>query len=330
MVTPHPQKIEFYKFPNPARHLLPNELYAEFPTERKNFTVMVTSLGCPHRCGFCEAGGTLYNARSPETVIAEVEECYHKYGIREIDIFDYQFTAVRERVLKICELLQEKKLDVTWACRSRIDTVDKKLLCEMKKSGCRRIYFGIESGSQNILDKVNKGIRKQQIRATIELCNNFDIKTLGFFLIGAPGDTRQTVKETLKFAKSLNLDYVQFSKCLAKPLTPLWEELVKTSGKDYWSDWVIGREVDRDIPRPWTQLSNAEINAIARWAYISYHIRLKFIMRHLLGLRSFSEFRRKLSAFKDMILSQENRPKADGNFKAFNENAKAFCRYKRG
>ena len=74
-ITPHPQKISFDDFPNPARHLLPNELYAEFPTERRNFTVMVTSLGCPYGCAFCEAGRTPYNPRSPEKVVAEMEEC---------------------------------------------------------------------------------------------------------------------------------------------------------------------------------------------------------------------------------------------------------------
>ncbi|MCK5180524.1 MAG: radical SAM protein, partial [Candidatus Omnitrophica bacterium] len=215
IVTPHEQKIDFDKFPNPARHLLPNELYAEFPTERRNFTVMVTSLGCPYGCSFCEAGRTQYNPRSPETVVAEIEECYHKHGIREIDIFDYEFTGIRKRVLEICRLLQEKKLDLTWACRSRIDTVDKELLRQMKLAGCRRIYFGLESGVQEILDKVSKGISLAQIKEVIKMCQELGIRSLGFFLIGAPGDTKDNVERTVAFAKELDLDYVQFSKCLA-------------------------------------------------------------------------------------------------------------------
>ena len=326
VVTEHPQKIEFDKFPNPARHLLPNELYAEFPTERRNFTVMVTSLGCPFECKFCEAGRTQYNPRSSESVIKEIEECYYKYGIREIDIFDYEFTGIKTRVMKICKLIQEKGLDIIWSCRSRVDTVDRELLAEMKKAGCSRIYFGIESGSQKILDKVNKGITLEQVRQTISMCHELKIKVLGFFLIGAPGETRATVKETVRFAKSLKLDYVQFSKCLAKPLTPLWKQLVETTGADYWQNWILGNETDRELPRPWTELTNAQINSLTKRAYLSYYMQPSLIIRHLLRIRSASEFKRKAFALLDMIFRQKRHTREDKNFKAFNENKKELIR----
>ncbi|RKX96103.1 MAG: hypothetical protein DRP84_02100 [Spirochaetes bacterium] len=326
-VTPHPQQIDFNKFPNPARHLLPNELYAEFPTERKNFTVMVTSLGCPLKCKFCEAGRTSYNPRSSETVVNEIEECYKNFGIREVDIFDYDFTVVRERVIKICKLMQDKKLDIDWACRSRVDNVNRDLLEVMKKAGCRRIYFGVESGSQEILNKVNKGITLQQINETISTCHELGIKALGFFLIGAPGDTKETVRKTITFAKKLKLDYAQFSKCLAKPLTPLWRDMVKTTGGDYWQNWILGKEYDKELPRPWTTLSNQDINKLAKRGYILFYGNPLFIIKHMLRLKSFTEFRRKLFAFFDMILRQEKTPKKDNNFKAFNENKKTTVKY---
>jgi len=322
IVTPHPQKIDFDKFPNPARHLLPNELYAEFPTQRKNFTVMVTSLGCPFSCKFCEAGRTPYNPRSPEKVIKEIEESYYKYGIREIDIFDYEFTGIRKRVIEICRLIRKRKLDIIWACRSRIDTVDGPLLEEMKSAGCSRIYFGIESGVQEILDRVNKGITLKQIENIIGICNDLGIQTLGFFLVGAPGDIKRTLRKTLSFAKKLKLDYVQFSKCLAKPLTPLWKQMVEINKKDYWRDWILGKEYDRELPRPWTVLSNREIDRFTKWAYISYYGRFSFVLKHLSRLHSWSEFKRKFFAFLDMLFSQENRARRDDGFKAFNENDK--------
>ena len=90
-MTPYGRDPVFDDYPNPARHLLPNDLYAEFTTERKNFTVMVTSKGCPNGCLFCEAGHTSYNPRSPQTVLGEIKECRTRYGIREIDFFDYDF-----------------------------------------------------------------------------------------------------------------------------------------------------------------------------------------------------------------------------------------------
>ena len=314
-----PRPVVFEDFPNPARDLLPNELYAEFPTERKNFTVMVTSLGCPYGCSFCEAGRTAYNPRSPLTVVDEMEECYTRYGIREIDIFDYSFTADKQRTLAICREIRSRGLDILWACRSRID-LDRELLEEMKKAGCGRIYYGIESGCQEILDRINKGITLKQIRETVGHTRKLDIKALGFFLIGAPGETEQTVKQTVRFARSLDLEYVQFSKCLAKPLTPLWEQMKRDTGRDYWEDWVRGLEEDRPLPRPWTELSDADVDRLAKWAYVKYHSRLLFLIRATLQVRSFSEFKRKFLGFMEMLFSQEDVSIGDDAFIAYNDN----------
>ena len=328
IIRNEPRPVIFEDFPHPARDLLPNELYAEFPTERKNFTVMVTSLGCPYGCSFCEAGRTAYNPRSPLTVVDEMEECHTRYGIREIDIFDYSFTADKQRALAICREIRKRGLDILWACRSRID-VDRELLEEMKKAGCGRIYYGIESGCQEILDRVNKGITLRQIRQTVGYTRELGMKALGFFLIGAPGETKQTVKQTVKFARSLDLEYVQFSKCLAKPLTPLWEQMKQDTGRDYWEDWVRGLEKDRPLPRPWTELTDAEVDRLAKWAYVKYHSRFLFLVRATLQVRSFSEFKRKFLGFMEMLFSQENVSRGDDAFIAYNDNARRLDFYKK-
>lgn len=321
VINPHPQKIVFDKFPNPARDLLPNELYAEFPTQRKNFTVMVTSLGCPYRCNFCEAGGYMYNPRSPQTVVNEMKECVEKYDIHEIDIFDYEFTAIRSRVLEICRLIKEKKLDITWACRSRVDTVDEELLKEMNDAGCRRIYWGIETATKEGLDRLNKGITIEQIIETIRISKRIGIQNLGFFLIGEENETKETVKQKLEFAKKLDLDYVQFSKLLAKPLTPLWREMVETTGKDYWRDWVLGKETDRELPRPWLKyIKNEDVDKLAKWAYVKYHSRIGFLLRHTFKCKSIWEFLRKFFAYLEMVLFQECIAKPVKKFYVYPEN----------
>jgi anaerobic magnesium-protoporphyrin IX monomethyl ester cyclase len=324
VVTPHETQIDFDKFPSPARHLLPNELYAEFPTERRNFTVMVTSLGCPRRCTFCEAGGTRYAPRTAATVVAEMEECYRNYGVREIDIFDYEFPCLRARTVEICRLLKEKKLDLTWACRARVDSVDEGLLREMKAAGCSRIYYGLESGVQEILDTINKGITRARIEDTIRMTRDTGIRPLGFFLIGAPGETRETVRQTVKFAKRLNLDYVQFSKTLAKPLTPLWKKLVADTGYDYWREYILGNAPEQVLPRPWTALTNSEIDRLARRAYLSFHSRPMFLLRSTLKVRSWSEFKRKFRALVEMHTRQEPVSTADDAFTAYDDNAIAL------
>jgi len=310
--------VAFEDFPFPARDLLPNELYAEFPTERKNFTVMVTSLGCPYRCKFCEAGGTAYNPRSPQRVVDEMQECYTTHGVREIDIFDYDFTVDKARVIAICREIRRRKLDILWACRSRVD-VDYELLEEMRAAGCGRIYIGIESGVQEVLDIVGKEITLARIRQTVDGAKKLGIRTLGFFLIGAPGETAHTVRETVRFAKQLDLDYVQFSKCLAKPLTPLWRMMVQDTGQDYWRDWILGKETDRLLPRPWTSLSNEEIDRLTKQAYLSYYARPAFVWRSLLKIGSWAELKRKIKAFLDMLFRQELHSKHDNRFTAYHE-----------
>lgn len=328
-MTPPGTEPHFNDYPNPARHLLPNDLYAEFTTVRKNFTVMVTSKGCPNGCLFCEAGHTAYNPRSPETVINEVRECYARYNIREIDFFDYDFCVDRRRVEAICDGLIRSNLDVTWACRTRVDYVDEALLRKMKAAGCSRIYFGIESGVQEILDRLNKGIRLQQIRDAIETTRSLGIMALGFFLVGSPGETRETFRQTVRFAKSLKLDYVQFSKLTAKPLTPYWRQMVSNTGMDYWREYILGGTEDKPLPRPWTSLTNEEIDALTKKAYLMYHCRPMFLMHHILQVRSWSEFKRKFFAFLEMVFRQERVSTIDENFVAYAENASRVLLYKK-
>jgi len=320
----------FDDYPNPARHLLPNELYAEFPTERKNFTVMVTTKGCYRRCTFCEAGGTARNARSPIKVVDEMEECYRRFGIREIDVFDYEFPSDRKRTKMICQEIKRRGLDIWWACRSRVDSVTEDLLREMASAGCRRIYYGLEFGDQEMLDKVKKGITVQQTRDTIKLTQEYGIKALGFFLIGGPDEDRASIKRTVKFARGLDLEYVQFSKLTAKPLTMMLHDMVLDTGRDYWREYILGLADEAALDRPWTELSNEEIDQLAKWAYVRYHSRPLFLIRSALRVRSFAEFKRKFFAYIDMVFHQERQSEEwlekDEQFIAYNENPQAARR----
>ncbi|MDP6525909.1 MAG: radical SAM protein [Kiritimatiellia bacterium] len=327
--TDHGEEPDFDAYPNPARHLLPNELYAEFPTERKNFTVMVTSKGCPMGCLFCEAGRTQYNPRSVETVINEMQECHDRFGIREIDIFDYEFLIDRKRAMAICDEMIKRKLDVIFACRARIDSVDEDILKRMKAAGCNRIYFGVESGLQDMLDRVDKGITIEQVRETIKMTKRHGIRALGFFMTGLPGETRDTLESTVKFAMSLDLDYVQFSKTTAKPLTQLWRDLVKETGHDYWREYILGKAEEAVLPRPWTDLSNEELDYLTKQAYTRFHSRPFFLLKSAMQVRSFDEFKRKFMAWLAMQFRQEKVSKADDEFVAYCENKGKLNWYKK-
>lgn len=137
---------DFKALPFPARHLLPNEKYYTILSKRKNFTIMITSKGCPSRCGFCYVKNIPYSSRPVEKIIDEIEECYKSHNIREVEFFDPLFTLDRQRVIDISRQIRKRKLDVIWACRSRVDTVDDELLDEMKAGDAIEYIMVLRAG----------------------------------------------------------------------------------------------------------------------------------------------------------------------------------------
>lgn len=283
---------DFNTLPFPARHLLPNNRYREVMSKRKNFTIMLTSKGCPAQCSFCHIKGTPYSARSPIMVVDEIEECYKKYKIREIDIFDPSFSIDKKRIIAICREVRKRNIEINFSCRARIDQVDEELLDEMAMAGFKRILYGIESGDQEILDRINKGITIEQIREAIRLTKKKKILALGFFLIGSPGETMLSVKKTIRFAKELKLDYAQFHKVMAKPCTDLYNQVVKETKRDYWREFVLGDAGEERLASPWTKLSQKEIEDFTIMAYRAFYFRPKYLLGTFVNIRSMNEFAR--------------------------------------
>ena len=293
-LNPPPKKlVDFDLYPFPARHLLPNHLYHSFVSQRKNFTVMLTSTGCPYRCRFCAIAALKhYRERSWQSVIKELEECYYDFGIREIDFFDATFFINKKRCLKLFEEIRKRKLNIVWTCRTRVDVVDEEILREAARAGCRMIFWGIESASQAVLYRIHKDIKISQTERAIGWAKKFGIRSLGFLMIGNPKDTPARVKRTVEFAKNLGLDYVQICRTIAKPGTELHRELVKKTGRDYWRDFVSFKAGEERLPTPWTNLSQKEVEDLVKWAYYSFYFRPGYLLRIALKARSFSELLR--------------------------------------
>lgn len=195
------------RFPFPAWDLLPPLKEYYFPAadslKRWPSTVLITSRGCPGNCFFCNknAFGSLLRQNSPEYVMAEIKELQNKFGVKDIYFQDDTFTANRDWVVKFCRLLTAKKLDLTWSCHGRTDLVDLRMLKLMKKAGCWQISFGIESGSQKVLDAINKQTTVKQNKKALDLCRKAGLAVKGLFMIGSFGETRQTIKQTKKFIR---------------------------------------------------------------------------------------------------------------------------------
>lgn len=287
--------------PLPARHLLPNNKYYSFISQRKNFTGLITTRGCPYKCIFCEQGNKTYRERPVKEVIKEIEECYYKHAIREIDVFDPSFTIRKNRAIEICKGIKDLKIGLYWAIRTRADKVDKELLKELANAGCKRIYYGIESGNENILKNIKKTTNLNIIKKTINLTKKEGIDTFGYFIIGNPGETKETIRETINFSKKLNLDYAQFSKISTLPGTELYELLKKQMGYDYWREYLLDSSKEKDLPKYECNLSEGEIQDLVNKAYREFYFRPGRIIKILLKIRSFDEFKRYIKAGLRMV-----------------------------
>jgi len=285
--------------PFPARHLLPYKKYGSAIGQRFPVTTMFTSRGCPYRCLFCDRPhlGKMFRARSAKNVVDEMENC-EKMGIKEIFIYDDTFGADRQRVLDICRDLTGRKLDITWDIRTRVNTVDAEIMSVLKKAGCRRIHFGVEAGTQKILNVLRKGITVDMAKKAFILARKEKIQTLGYFMIGSPTETRQDILTTIKVAKMLKPDFAHFTITTPYPATDLYRMGLdsKVLPYDYWLEFSKNPTSDFK-PLIWEEnLSRQELIELLKKAYRSFYFRPLYIIKRILKVSSLKEFRSKAKA----------------------------------
>ena len=291
--------------PFPARHLIPNHRYYNFISSRRNYTVLISSRGCPFQCIFCEAQRSNWRGRSAGNVVAEFAECHNRHGVREIDVFDICFTADRRRVMDICRMLVERGLnrDLVWDIRSRVDTIDSEMLAVLRKAGCRRIFYGLESGNPGILGTLCKKADLALMESVVRMTNAAGIGAFGHFLVGAPGETPETARQTVEFARRLPLEFAAFHGLVAFPATELYEKhYMPATGRDYWAEYIASPEPPREpMGRPWTAMTDSEVRRTARRAMIRFYFRPRQIMRILRSVKSWSQLWRYAAAAWDML-----------------------------
>jgi len=288
--------------PFPARHLIKNEKYISALAERTPVTTMITSRGCPFQCIFCNRPhlGKIFRYRSAKNVVSEIEECV-KMGIREIFIYDDTFTVNRQRVVDVCNLILEKKLDVYWDIRARVDTVDYELLKLLKRASCVRIHFGIEAGTEKVIKALKKGISLDRVKTAFNDASQVGIKTLAYFMMGSPSETREDILETIKLAKKINPDFAHFSITTPFPATELYTLGLqnKILPNDYWREFAKHPTSDFQ-PLVWEEnLKKEELIKLLQKAYSSFYWRPSYILKSLKKVRSFGElFRKFIAALK--------------------------------
>lgn len=233
--------------------------------ERSAYAVVYTSLGCPFHCSYCNIHA-LYGDkprirfRSPQNVAAEIDLLVQKYGVKHIKFLDELFVINAKRVEELCHLLIQRSYQLNIWAYARVDTVTEPLLRTMKQAGINRLCYGIEAGNKNVRDGVVKGqFGQEKIQTAIDLTHAAGIAALGNFIFGLPDDTPETMQETLKMAKSLDLDYINFHTTMAYPGSQLYDDAV-AQGIPLPATWDGYAQFSTEtFPLPTRTVSSAEV-----------------------------------------------------------------------
>ncbi len=303
MTEKRAKTVSLEDVPFPARDLLPNEKYDMIASKAKPLTIMITALGCPFRCTYC-CTDTNLRARSAEHIVAEVEECINKYGIKEIEFYDETFTVNKKTMKRFLDLIEEKGLKFNFSVRTRVDCVDEELIQRMAKNGCVRINFGIESGDENVLKATNRNMSIDTIRKSVKLANDAGIMTFGFFMIGLPQDTKESIEKTLKLMLELDLDFMQLNKFTMLPHTEMYEDYKKETGKDFWREYTLGKVTLDDFKRDYINISEEELDEYLERGYRQFYYRPKYIWKKLIAVSSFREFKKLASGAISLLGSR--------------------------
>lgn len=275
--------------------------YLDMINPKPRGTNIVAGRGCPYKCSFCQPTlKTLFGPpkrRSPGNVVAEILKLQEYYDINAIFFHDDTFTVSRPWIYELCDKIERSCQGLQWACNIRADTVDYALLQRMREVGLRSVHMGIESASPRILNGTyNKGITLEDVERVVEDCNENDISVLGFFMLGAPGETKEEMGETIQLAHRLPIQEATFSICCPLPGTNLYDEVVKSSTLS--EEWT---KYNYYSSRPFEDIvSTAEIKRMQRKALLLFYLhprRWRYIANHISSVSGWRKMIAKLRRF---------------------------------
>jgi radical SAM superfamily enzyme YgiQ (UPF0313 family) len=293
--TPPRERItNLDELPYPARHLLNIGAYRPSTMHYKKLPAysIMCGRGCPHQCTFCDCPrvfGRKVVLRSPGNVAGEVAYLVKNFGAKEIMFWDDTFCLSKKWVLKICELI--KSFNIIWSVWSRVDTVDREMLEVMADAGCWNISFGIEAGTQKVLDTIKKGITLEQAKKAIYWSHEAGIEARTTWILGLPGDDWERMMKTIEFAIEIDADYAQFQLLTIYPNTELWDTWSKygTFLTRDWSKYTIWHPVF--IPHG---LSETELIKAQYIAYKRFYLRPRYLFNRILKIKNITDIKRYL------------------------------------
>ncbi len=242
------------------------------------FTFIQSSRGCVYACNYCpyKVFGE-YRERSVENVLAEIESLVQKHSIKSLMFRDPCFSFNRKRAADIANAIIANKIDIEWGCETRLDNLDTGLLDLLYESGLRAIKVGIESAEPDILKKQKrKAIEVEHQEEIIRFCDKKGIKVIAFYIIGLENDTRESIERTIKYAKKLNTDFANFTICTPIPGTEYYEQIKDRIYENNWERFDNFNPVFIH-----KNLSAEELRRFQEYALVSYYVRPKFILKHI-------------------------------------------------
>lgn len=275
VTNPSGKEYDPEDLPFPAWDLLDMRHY-RLPVKRTPYVLMTTGQGCPFPCTFCVApyySGVKFRPRPVEDVLAEMK--YVRNFVRDVFFHTDTFTLNKKYVMSLCQRLIEEDLGIGWVSNSRVDTVDEEMVRAMKRAGCWLLSFGIESGSQKILDTSKKKIQLEQSRRAVKTANDAGLMVAGHFILGLPGETEETVRQTIDFARELDLSFAEFYIATPFPGAELYE-VFRDSTSAFHTDWKRF-EYSHNVMAP-----DLDLERYRRNAYVGFYLRpaqVLFILR---------------------------------------------------
>lgn len=301
------------ELPFPDLSLVKLDSYNGYYVKSLPVATIMGTRGCVYRCTFCDqfaSMGRKFRHRSPKNIVDEIEYNIKKFNARDVIFKDSTFTNNEEWVYGICKEIKDRGIKINWSCNTRVSMVNENLLRTMKEAGCYMISFGIEAGTQHVLNLMKKGTKVEQAYTATELCKKAGIETLGYFMIGNPGETEKDALETIRLAKNLNLDYAGFGVTIAYPNTEIFHWAVQNNClKD--KQWYM-KENDINI-------SANTINSIGggaldrkdfpverqielcKRATKEFYLRPSYVFKKVAKIRSFNDFARNMKAVIEII-----------------------------
>ncbi len=277
---PRPLIKNIDELPEPARHLLPMDKYTLFDKPIKIIHVMA-SRGCPYGCIYCTTSyfwGRRYRVRSVQKVVDEIEKAMEKYKTNIVVFSDDELTLIRRWIYALVDEIKARNLDISFTCGSRVSSINIDMLWKLKSVGCTTIYYGVESYKDEDIEKIGKRIKIEQVANAVKWTREAGIESAGSFILGFPWQTVEDMKNTVRFAKKLGVDYAQFTVATPYPGTPLYyqavkDNLIEITDWDYYTTIypvMKGYHFERKV-----------LFKLLSWAYRSFYLRPSFILHQI-------------------------------------------------